>query len=47
MESSVFFTDGLVKIFAVSSYSIRRPGSPVSSIEKKPVRSETRAAFGA
>src|SRR2546429_5239142 len=31
--------DGLVKIFAVSSYSMRRPGSPVLSMEKKP-RSE-------
>ena len=28
------FTDGLVKILAVSSYSMSRPGSPVLSIEK-------------
>ena len=33
-----------MKIFAVSSYSMSRPGSPVFSIEKKAVRSETRAA---
>ena len=34
----------MVKIRVVSSYSIRRPGSPVFSMEKNAVRSDTRAA---